>query len=214
MESFLHLQRIYFIFRCQNFIFAKFYSKNFLLNICGFLKGIDLCIFVFPGRQHYHQALGYDTVTVKISCWKIVGFWRESISVSSWSQVDNITTRYFGMTQFLCATKPEIWVTYINNVLSNKTILFHILDFWCQLVVIRFVKTLSKRRMFVSSMKISACWLLHRLIKFNKICWEKRPAKTRPNLRTSFCRRDLNNTKPHLKVRFLSGIIVALRLQY
>jgi len=91
------------------------------------------------------------------------------------------------------------WVTYISNVLSNKTILFYILDFWCQLVVIRFVKRLSKRRMFVSSMKISACWLLHRLIKFNKICWENRPAKTRPNLRTSFCRRDLKNTKPHLK---------------
>jgi len=90
------------------------------------------------------------------------------------------------------------WVTYISNVLSIKTILFDILDFWCQLVVIRFVKTLSKRRVFVLFMKISACWLLHRLIKFNKICWEKRPAKPRPNLRTSFCRRDLKNTKPHL----------------
>jgi len=49
-------------------------------------------------------------------------------------------------------------------------------------------------------MKISACWILHRLIKFNKICWEKRPAKTRPNLRTSFCRRELKNTQPHLKI--------------
>jgi len=46
--------------------------------------------------------------------------------------------------------------------------------------------------------KISACWLLHRLIKFNKICWEKRPAKPRPNLPTSFCRHDLKNTQPHL----------------
>ena len=92
-----------------------------------------------------------------------------------------------------CMQRHFIWVTYINNVLWNKTILFDILDFWCQLVVIRFVKTLSKRRMFVSSMKISACWLLHRF------CWEKRPAKTRPNLRTSFCRRDLKNTQPHLK---------------
>jgi len=122
--------------------------------------------------------------------------------------------------------ESEIWVTYINNVLSNKTILFDILDFWCQLVVIRFVKTLSKRRMFVSSMKISACWLLHRLIKFNKICWEKRPAKTRPNLRTSFCRRDLKNTQPHLKfdslqtrskVRFvfcsIPRLFVCLRMQ-
>jgi len=86
------------------------------------------------------------------------------------------------------------WVTYIHNVLSIKTILFDILDFWCQLEKIRFVKTLSKRRMFVSFMKISACWLLHRLIKFNKICWEKKPAKPRPNLRTSFWRRDLKNT--------------------
>ena len=30
-------------------------------------------------------------------------------------------------------------------------------------------------------MNISACWLLHRWIIFNKICWEKRPAKTRPD---------------------------------
>jgi len=90
------------------------------------------------------------------------------------------------------------WVTYINDVLSIKTILFDILEFWCQLVVIRFVKTLSKRCMFVSFMKIPVCWLLHRLIKFNKICWEKRPAKPRPNLQTSFCRRDLKNTQPHL----------------
>jgi len=92
-----------------------------------------------------------------------------------------------------------MWVSYIHHVFSNKTLLFDNLDFWCQLVVIRFVKTVSKRRMFVSSMKISACWSLHRWIKFNKICWEKRPAKTRPNLRTSFWRRDLKNTQPHLK---------------
>jgi len=95
--------------------------------------------------------------------------------------------------------KVWTWIIYLSNVLSIKTILFDILDFWYQLVVIRFVKTLSKRRMFVSFMNISACWLLHRLIKFNKICWEKRPAKPRPNLRTSFCRRDLKNTQPHLK---------------
>jgi len=100
-----------------------------------------------------------------------------------------------------CVQWEWTWVTYISNVLSNKTILFDMFDFWCQLVVIRFVKTLSKRRMFVSSMKISACWLLHRLTKFNKICWEKRPTKTRPNLGTSFCRRDLKNTQPHLNTR-------------
>jgi len=49
-------------------------------------------------------------------------------------------------------------------------------------------------------MEISACWLLHCLIKFDKICWEKRPAKPLPNLQTSFCRRDLKNTQPHLKL--------------
>jgi len=98
------------------------------------------------------------------------------------------------------------WLTYISNVLSNKTILFDILDFWCQLVLIQFVKTLSKRCMFVSSMKSSACWLLHRLIKFNKICWEKRPAKPRPNLRTWFCRRDLKNTQPHLNSRITQRV--------
>jgi hypothetical protein len=95
----------------------------------------------------------------------------------------------------------------MHNVFSNKTILFDNLDFWCQLVVIRFVKTLSKRRMFVSSMKISAWWLLHRWIKFNKICWEKRPAKTRPNLRTSFWRRDLKNTQPHVKTKCSCNIV-------
>jgi len=56
-----------------------------------------------------------------------------------------------------CVQQQENLGYYINNVLSNKTILFDILDFECQLVVIRFVKILSKRRMFVSSMKISAC---------------------------------------------------------
>ena len=93
------------------------------------------------------------------------------------------------------------WVIHINNVLSIEKILFDILDFWCRIEEIRFVKTLSKRRMFVSFTKISACWLLHRLIKLNKICWEKRPVKPQPNLRTSFCRRDLKNTQHHLKVR-------------
>ena len=150
-------------FCCQNFIFAKFWCKNLLLKTCGFLVGIDLWLFVIPGRQHYHLA--------------------NMVWHSFWFDI-------------------EIWVTYINNLLSNKTILFDILDFWCQLVVIRFVKTLSKRRMFVSSMKFPACWLLHRLIKFNKFCWEKRPAKPRPNLRTSFCRRDLKNIKPHLKEQY------------
>ena len=91
------------------------------------------------------------------------------------------------------------WVIYISNVQSIKTVLFDILDFWCQLAEIPFVKTLSKRRMFVSFMKILAYWLLHRLINFNKICWEKRPAKPRPNLQTSFCRRDVKNTQSHLK---------------
>jgi len=65
------------------------------------------------------------------------------------------------------------WVAYVSNALSIKTILFDISDFWYQPEEIRFVKTLSKRRMFVSFMKISACWLLHRLIKFNKFV-EKR----------------------------------------
>jgi len=102
--------------------------------------------------------------------------------------------------------KPLLNGSGLNNVLSNKTILFDILDFWCHLVVIRFVKTLSKLCMFASFMKISACWLLHRLIKFNKICWEKRPAKPRPNLRTWFCRRDLKNTQPHLKWKPGPGI--------
>jgi len=92
------------------------------------------------------------------------------------------------------------WIIYIYDVLSIKTILFDILDFWYQLEKIRFVKTLSKHRMFVSFMKILACWLLHRLIKLNKICWEKRPAKLRPNLRTLFWRRNLKNTQPYLNL--------------
>jgi len=131
--------------------------------------------------------------------WKLVGFSWETICGPSGSEIDMITTWQHCMSWHSFYVLEEwTWVTYISNVLSIKTILFDILDFWCQLVVIRFVKTLSKRRMFVLFMKISACWLLHRLIKFNKICWEKRPAKPRPNLRTSFCRRDLKNTQPHL----------------
>jgi len=97
------------------------------------------------------------------------------------------------------------WDIYINNALSIKMILFNIVDYWCRLEEIQFVKTRSKRRMFVSFMKFSACWLLHRLIKFNKISWEKRPAKPQPNLRTSFWRRDLKNTQPHLKYNKKAG---------
>ena len=91
---------------------------------------------------------------------------------------------------------------YYRSKVRFKTILFDsdMLAFWSQLEEIRFVKTLSTRRMFVSCMKISACWLVHRLIKFNKICWEKRPVKPRPNLRTSFWRRDLRNTQTHLEM--------------
>jgi len=126
---------------------------------------------------------------------------------SIWRPADQksgvVTTELIRM--FWCRSDLEsrhrTWITYIYDVLSIKTILFDILDFWCQLEEIQFVKTLSKRRMFVSFMKISACRLLHRLIKFNKICWEKRPAKPRRNLRTSFWRRDLKNTQPHLNVQ-------------
>jgi len=115
-----------------------------------------------------------------------------------WDKHDYHWAILYVLTQFKIS-QQWTWVMYIHNVLSIKTILFDILDFWCsrcQLEVIRFVKTLSKRRMFV---KISACWLLHHLIKFNTICWEKRSAKPRPYLRTSFCRRDFKNTQPHLK---------------
>jgi len=106
------------------------------------------------------------------------------------------------------------WVIDINNILSFKTILFDILVFRCQLEEIRFVKTLSKRRMFVSFIKISASWLPHCLLKFNKICWEKRPAKPQPNLRTSFWRRDLKKTQPHLKCSYgdLNAVTLISRL--
>ena len=105
---------------------------------------------------------------------------------SIWRPADQksgvVTTELIRM--FWCRSDLEsrhrTWITYIYDVLSIKTILFDILDFWCQLEEIQFVKTLSKRRMFVSFMKISACRLLHRLIKFNKICWEKRPAHCPP----------------------------------
>ena len=138
------------------------------------------------------------------SCWRIIGSSLEPIWGPSDSEIDVITTwRHYIFWHSFYVFEEWTWVTYISNVLSIKTIFFDILDFWCQLVMIRFVKTLSKRRMFVSFMKISACWLLHRLIKFNKVCWEKRPAKPRPNLRTSLCRRDLKNTQPHLKTNFL-----------
>ena len=59
--------------------------------MCRYLVGIDLCMFMIPGRQHYHLTIWYDTVPV--------------------------------------CNAHEIWVTYIYNVLSNKTILFDNLDF-------------------------------------------------------------------------------------
>ena len=133
---------------------------------CGFNSRWRSGIFLHLQRIHCIfccQTSYLQNFNVKISYWKFVGSWWESISGCSCSQVDNITTTHalWYDTVSVC-NDIEIWVTYINNVLSNKTILFDILDFWCQLVVIRFVKTLSKRRMFISSMKISACWLLHR----------------------------------------------------
>ena len=134
------------------------------------------------------------------SCWRVIGSSRLSIWGPSGSETGVITTWWHCMFWHSFFVVEEwTWVIHMSNVLSIKTILFDILDFWCQLVIIRFVKTLLKRRMFDSFMKISACWLLHRLIKFNKICWEQRPAKPRPNLRTSLCRRELKNTQPHLK---------------
>ena len=75
-------------------------------------------------------------------CRLVCSSW-DSICEPPWSQIDVSTTCRYGMTQFLCATTYELGVTYISNTLSNKTILFDILDFWCQLVVIRFEKTLS-----------------------------------------------------------------------
>jgi len=102
-------------------------------------------------------------------------------------------------------TQIPLWKSLINlgclypQRVIDQNDLFDILDFRCQLQKIRLLKTLPKRRMFISFMNISACWLLHRLIKFNKVCWEKRPVKPRPNLQTSFCRRSLKNNQPHLK---------------
>jgi len=122
-----------------------------------------------------------DLTTCEVDCWREY-HWGISHS-EMWISFDNVNRTCF---------------IYTYDLLSIKTILFDILDFWCQLEEIRFVKRLSKRRMFVSFMKISACWLLHRFIKFNRICWEKRPAKPRPNLRTLFWRRDLKNNQPHL----------------
>jgi len=90
----------------------------------------------------------------------------------TWIPLDDIVW------QSSCVLREWTCVHYIRNVLSNKTILFDILDFWCQLVVIRFVKTLSKRLMFVSFMKISACWLLHRLIKIQQNLWRKETCQT------------------------------------
>ena len=42
---------------------------------------------------------------VQTCCWVLVCSWWDSISGSSWSQIDVITTYRCGMTQFLCATQ-------------------------------------------------------------------------------------------------------------
>jgi len=163
---------------------------------CGFDSPWRCGIFIQNMTSFVVKTSHLQNLTLKVpiaSCWFLAG-------VDLWTSVIS-DRRDYNLSILYNTVKLQnwTWVTYISNVLSNKKILFDILDFWCQLVVIRFVKTLSKRRMFVSFMKTSACWLPHRLIKFNKICWEKRPSKPRPNLRTSFCRRDLKNTQPHLK---------------
>ena len=151
-------------------LFLIFWSKH---NICMTQKiymenWIEICLGQEDVRATRESNWEYSGSETNVNT-TILYSWRSSHECRLWTSV----------------------IYHLNNVLSIKTILLDILDFWCQLEVIWFVKTLWKRRMFVSFMKISACWLLHRLIKFIKICWEKRPAKPRPNLRTSFCRRDL-----------------------
>jgi len=180
---------------------------------CGMITEIFKIILDFLIETWYLQ---YPKNLYAENTWySVIRSCRESIWGPSWSETNVSTTKLCGV---FWRSSHDLqlwtWVIYINNVLSIKTILFDILDFWCQLEVIQFVKTLSKRRMFVSFMKISACWLLHRLIKFNKNCWEKRPAKPRPNLRTFFCRRDLKNIQPHLKKWWdLSQIVIYMRFK-
>jgi len=62
-------------------------------------------------------------------CRLVCSSW-DSICEPSWSQIDVSTTcRYCDDTVTVCNEKWT-WVTYISNILSNKLILFNILDFW------------------------------------------------------------------------------------
>ena len=64
-----------------------------------------------------------------MSSWNFVSAWWESIIwifVIPSRHHHHLATRYGTCLVF---TADEIWVSYINNVLSNKTILFDILDF-------------------------------------------------------------------------------------
>ena len=67
-----------------------------LWNLSSACRGLTVFLII---KTSYLQ--NFD---VKISYSKFVGSWWESISGSSWSQVDNITTWQYGMTQFLYAT--------------------------------------------------------------------------------------------------------------
>jgi len=170
-QSFLYITKFRFSKKIHNTTAAQrwFKPRDYIMVVGSILPSV-----VFPAIMNvFERSFDFLVKTwywdyPKINNQKLAEqnnaeFSRNAIWGPSWPGCNMRTTiLYFqwGSHAYLLWT----WVIYLKNVLSIKTILFDILDFWCQLEVIRFVKTLSKRRMFVSFMKILACWLLHRLI--------------------------------------------------
>ena len=96
------------------------------------------------------------------------------------------------------------WVLYINYVLSiNDSFRYSkLLMSTCSDSICENTFETSHVRFIHENFSVLITTPLDQI---QKKCWEKRPAKPRQNLQTSFCRRDLKNTQPHLKVsQFLS----------
>jgi len=94
------------------------------------------------------------------------------------------------------------WVFYTYNLLSIKTILFDILDLWCKIEEIRFVKSFfeTSHVCFIhDNFSVLITTPLDQ-IQQNLLWKETEAAKPRTNLRRSFWRRDLKKTQLHLKL--------------
>jgi len=93
-----------------------FFSKHDICMTPKFQCEESCCRIFGSSQESTCGPFGFENV--RITTWRHCIFWHSFYVLQQWT-----------------------WVNYISNVSSIKTILFDILDFWCQLVVIRYVKT-------------------------------------------------------------------------